>query len=187
MKLSTSRSGLACLVLSTSLLVTPVSATVTMYTNEAAFRAATTGLQTIDLNNVAPYGAYVLFGKSVVFSGTLFSSYFPIYVVDPANAPILFNYGTGGVMTAQHDLTMSFSSNPTAVATYVNTRLYKKDTLYINLSTGDSYTLATNGGASNGFQFVGFVSDSGPINSVSMTTNIKNYLVVDNVLYGARK
>lgn len=187
MKLSTTLSGLACLVLSTSLLVPPASATVTMYTNEAAFRAATTGLQTIDLNNIAPYGTYILFGKSVVFSGTMFSSYFPIYVVDPANSPVLFNYGTGGVMTAQHDLTMSFSTNPTAVATYVNTRLSKKDTLYINLSTGDSYTLTTNGGASNGFKFVGFVSDSGPINSVSLTTNVKNYLVVDNVLCGTRK
>jgi hypothetical protein len=59
--------------------------------------------------------------------------------------------------------------------------------LFVNLSTGDSYTFATNGGARNGFKFLGFVSNSGPIYSVSMATNIKNYLVIDNFQYGTAR
>jgi hypothetical protein len=163
------------------------SATVTVYTSEPAFRAATSNLNVIDFNAVAPAGGYINFGSTVSFSNVVFNSYFPLYVVDPANAPVLFNYGTGGVMTAQRNILMTFPVGTNAVGTFVNTRLYKKDFFFVNLSTGDSFTFATNGGASNGFQFIGFVSTTGPITSMGLVTNLKNYLVIDNVEYGTAK
>lgn len=164
----------------------PAKAAVTVYTSEPAFKAATSGITTLDFNGIAAPGTFVKYGRTASFGKVTFNSYFDLYVVDPANSPALFDYGTKGVLTAAHDIWANLPAGTTAVGTFINTRLYKRDTLYVNLSTGDSYTFATNGGAKNGFQFIGFVSDGTPITSIYFSTGLKNALVVDNFKYGSR-
>jgi PEP-CTERM motif len=133
------------------------AANVTLFTNRAAFIAASTNLQNIDFEGIAPDNGVLPGLTSLTLLGVTFSdSPNTISVVDDGFFSPLFNFGSGASLSGGVNIRADLPPGITAVGSDVMTAL-GNGPLTIVLSTGETFTVPT-GSAPNRL-FAGFTSD----------------------------
>jgi len=146
------------------------SAALIQFTSRAAFDAATAS-QIVEPNS-APEASYVPLGFAV-YNGIAYPAY--AYMVDPAYAPNLYQYGTGPVLLLANDTRLSFAPVTAFGADFAALGEFGTDiTITID---GVSQVLAMS--ARQELTFYGFISST-PFDSVSLRTDAQ-YLIADNI------
>lgn len=145
------------------------SAALIQFTSRADFNAATTG-QVVEPNS-APAGSYIPLGFST-YNGITYPDY--AYMIDPAYAPALYQWGTGPVLLLDNDTSLSFAP-ATAFAADIGSLEFGG---LISI-TIDGITHAIQAANTQNLTFFGFTSTTA-FTSVSLTVN-RELLVLDNV------
>lgn len=182
-KLSIVTAGAA--VVATALATIPAQAT-TLFTNRAAFEAATTNLMNIDFEGlVTPdsFDALQLDANGPTLSGVTFSDTqnFTFVIDRPSGDDFDFN-GTGGLVVTGATGNLITATLPSGI-TSVGIDIFSYNTgvlEIITISTGDSFTVTTPSDRTSS-KFVGFTSTT-PISSISFTANDGQAL--DNLTFG---
>ncbi len=138
------------------------------FTSRAAFDAATSN-QAIEPNIAPPGSFYVL--NNLDYNGFIYPNF--AYMVDPAYAPALYEWGTGPVLLLASQSSLSFAPI-TAFAADFGT-LPEGFSLTVTID-GVSMTLPTP--PQRQLTFYGWTSDT-PFTSVAFSTNAQ-YLILDN-------
>lgn len=175
------------------LAATGAHAQVTLFSDRAAFTAASTGLTTIDFEGEVPDNTYFFFPDNTVTRGGVeFSSTDDLLAIHP-DYDFTLDFGTGTTLATQGDLPgvslVTFLPEGTTAVGVDFGDFYGSD-FTIALSTGDSFTLT--GGAplesaAGGFRFAGFTS-SAPLTFISFSSNAptaNNISFYDNFAVGA--
>jgi PEP-CTERM motif-containing protein len=133
------------------------AANITLFTNRAAFIAASTNLQNIDFEGIAPENSVLPGLTSLTLLGVTFSdSPNTISVVDDGFFRPLFDFGSGASLSGGVNITAMLPAGITAVGSDVMSAL-GNGPFVIVLSTGESFMVPT-GSAPNRL-FAGFTSD----------------------------
>ena len=159
------------------------NATVTTYTNRAAFLAAITGATNIDFNGLS--GGLQTQYSSLNLSGVTFTTNGSMYVVNPAYYSGYNIDGTdvlGSFYAGLNDITATLPGGVSAVGTDFG-GLFGSEEFGFLLSTGDFYS-TTVPAATSGPSFVGFITDTGTFSSVDMFNRDGSYGIYDNFVYG---
>jgi hypothetical protein len=168
-----------------------VSAGSTLYSSRAAFDAASSGLTTIDFNGIAPAGDFVSYGNGpLTLSGVTFTGNGSMFVIDPGFYG--FPYTKGGFLNSDYSspnkiMATGLPGATTAVGfDFGGLFAGGVTTFTIDLSTGEKFTVSTNGSTqTNDLGFVGFTSDT-PITSLSIEMpDAPFYNAIDNFSFGA--
>ena len=133
------------------------AANITLFTNRAAFIAASTNLQNIDFEGIAPENSVSPQLASLTLLGVTFSD-IPrtISVVDDGFFQPLFDFGSGASLSGGLNIRADLPPGITAVGSDVMSAL-GNGPMVIVLSTGESFTVPT--GAAPNRLFAGFTSD----------------------------
>jgi len=133
------------------------AANITLFTNRAAFIAASTNLQNIDFEGIAPENSVLPGLTSLTLLGVTFSdSPNTISVVDDGFFTPLFDFGSGASLSGGVNIRAVLPPEITAVGSDVMSAL-GNGPFVIVLSTGESFMVPT-GSAPNRL-FAGFTSD----------------------------
>jgi hypothetical protein len=146
----------------------PCRAAFAVYTNQAAFNAATTNGHTFNFDNLAPQDSYTFYESLVTTNGVLFSTTNAgLYAIgrDYAGAGAgTFVFDSANVVVQDNaqpsNLTAVLPLGTTAFAVDVGMQDPTTSLLTtVTLSTGESFTLDV--AARPGLSFVGFTADTG--------------------------
>ena len=156
------------------------AANVTLFTNRAAFIAASSNLQNITFEGIAPPGNVSPPLASLTLLGVTFSdSPGNVFVVDSAFFAPTFAFGSGASLNGGTGITAVLPAGITALGSDVMTAL-GNGPFQIVLSTGDTFLVPT---GSNGVRnFAGFISDI-PISSIRFNRTAGTPLF-DNFVFG---
>ncbi len=173
-------------VLSTLAAISPTqAATVTIYTNRAAFTAASNSLTNIDFEGLAPAGSYTYYpSPGLTQAGVNFaSSDSNLFVVDPAYAPTYYDWGSGAVLLGNNPgstITATLPTGVTAIGSDIFSIIDYASDFLVSFSSGNKFIF-------NSFKypnrsFAGFTSDT-PISSITFTA-VKGLTEIDNFTFG---
>lgn len=149
--------------------VSPAMAAIIEYTDRSAFNAATTGLTTLDFENLGtPSNGFIHHVGGLVYGGVTFTdSKNLLYTIGPSYYPS-YIYGTGVVLSSQGGhpfsdsiLTVQLPGGITAVGTDLGNNGFPKSSFIVTLSNGDVFNVTggtPTGRGGSGFSFVGFTS-----------------------------
>jgi len=174
---------LLCLMLPGSLL----AGSVTVYTNQASFDAATSGLTNIDFNGIAAPGSYVAYGAGpLTLSGVTFTGNGSMFVIDPAYYG--FPYTGGGFLTSDYsnpDIINAALGLVTAVGFDFGSLFSGGATFDVTLGS-QTFIVSTTGSTESGtLGFVGFTSST-PFSSVTLSMpDSPGYNAIDNFTFGS--
>lgn len=156
------------------------AATVTLFTDRAAFIAASTNLQNITFEGIAPMNSVSSPLASLTLLGVTFSdSPNNVFVVDAGFFAPTFNFGSGASLSGGFGVTAVLPPGITAVGSDIMTALVNGP-FQIVLSTGETFLVPT---GSNGVRnFAGFISDA-EISSIRFNRTIGSPLF-DNFVFG---
>lgn len=133
------------------------AANITLFTNRAAFIAASTNLQNIDFEGIAPENSVLPGLTSLTLLGVTFSdSPNTISVVDDGFFTPLFDFGSGASLSGGVNITAMLPPGITAVGSDVMSALGNGPFMIV-LSSGESFLVPT--GAAPDRLFAGFTSD----------------------------
>lgn len=172
-------------------LCAPASAQVTLYTNRAAFLAATAGTTNIDFEGIAPAGSFVDYGGGpLVLSGVTFTGNADMSVVDSGYYSLPYK---GAFLTSQFSdpfnvITAALPTGVTAIGADIGGLFDGSQTFTITLSTGDTFVVPTTNTTSIGsLDFAGFTSKGADITSIVFNTPASpTFDAIDNVTFGRR-
>jgi hypothetical protein len=159
---------------------------ITLFTNQAAFNAATQGLTTIDFEGLASVNSFIFVPNppGLTQSGVNFTSPNTLFVVDPGYGPGFYDWGSGAVLSAQFGSGTIINAALPSGVTAVGSDIFSFDSyasdFVINLSTGDSVTVSSSDYPIR--SFVGFTSDV-DITSISFTAT-SGLTLIDNFTFG---
>lgn len=145
-------------------------AALVLYTDLASFIAATNG-QVVEPNS-APPGGYQALGYAT-YRGISYPGY--AYMIDPAYAPSLYDWGTGPVLLLSNSSSLSFAP-VTAFAAGFGTLGPVGGNVTVTID-GFAYTFPTPD--EKRLTFFGWTS-ADPFSSVTISTNT-SYAILDNV------
>lgn len=156
------------------------AANVTLFTNRAAFIVASTNLQNITFEGIAPANSVSPPTASLTLLGVTFSdSPNSIFVVDSGFFAPTFDFGSGASLSGGVGITAVLPAGITAVGSDIMTAV-GNGPFVIVLSTGESFTVPT--GSAPNRAFAGFTSDVA-ISSIRFNRTIGNPLL-DNFVFG---
>lgn len=173
----------------------PAYATSILYTDRAAWEAASTGLVTISFEGLASSGipgnfstAQGLTLSSVQFFGLTPPSSYYLLVVDPAQSTE-HNWQSGDILegpkaewaSATGYIQANLPAGVTAVGSDIMTRTPDQGALLVSISTGESFLLATFSRPNRAF--VGITSDE-PITYIRFQPS-SGYALMDNFSLGS--
>ena len=184
-KISMAAVGSAVAVTSIAATVNPAQA-LTLFTDRAAFNAATQSLTNIDFEGIAPSESYTDFGNGLTVSGATFTNNNNYeFVVDPNLYQPFYDWGSGAVLSGYSNgtINVSLGSGVTAVGSDIMSFANYASDFLVTLSTGNSYTLSSSNYANR--SFVGFTSDVA-ISSISFQAT-NGYTELDNFTFGQAK
>jgi hypothetical protein len=173
-------------VLSALAAISPTqAATVTSYTNRAAFTAASNSLINIGFEELAPAGSYTYYpSPGLAQVGVNFaSSDSNLFVVDPAYAPTYYDWGSGAVLLGNKlgsTITATLPTGVTAIGSDIFSIIGYASDFVVSLSSGDTFTF-------NSFNypnpsFAGLISDT-PISSITFKA-VNGFTEIDNFTFG---
>jgi hypothetical protein len=135
----------------------------TWYTNQGAWAAAVSGIQTENYTTVVGNPTSITSGFGGLVTSTSFSSGFmqatPGFTTVDAAAPVTFSFTSGNAFAFVGGITDNLF-NPVS------------GNLAVSVSDGGTYTF----GSTNPFSFLGYVSNSALLSSVGVTGPQSNYL-----------
>jgi hypothetical protein len=148
----------------------PVSAAVIVFTNPALFDAAVTGETTHDFAGIAPPGGLVVVSPTV--DGVNFSSNNTPFVIDNGLNPnygVPFFSGQGNTQNVPANEVVVSLGGFNAIGFFYGSYASQNEPYSATLNTGDVFPLLTPPVAAD-VNFIGFVSDAGPITSINFTS-----------------
>ncbi len=162
---------------------------INIYSDRSSFESAVVDLHVIDFEGIAPAGGTAFFNELTI-DGTTFSSSSSISVVEPLHDPV-YEFGTGAVLvgsyTQEINLLASLPRGVTAVgADFSDTYSPIAKPVYIELSTGDSFTFDSPG-YFNELAFFGVVTTAGEEITSLLYAPVNGHdhaMVIDNFSYG---
>jgi hypothetical protein len=155
---------------------------VVLYTDRAAFAAASTGVQTIDFEGLTSPGAATSYDSSLTTSGVTFTDSSSRLFVIASDFDPGFDFGSGAYLQSNFgDGTIDIALPANVTAFGADFGEFDQYTVSVALSTGQIYDFETPG--NNSYTFRGFTSDTA-IASVSFTS--PGFApTLDNVSFGA--
>jgi hypothetical protein len=168
---------LASVLASTAVLVltglSSASAGVVVYTSSAAFDAAVNGETSHDFSGIAPAGGFVITNPTV--AGVTFTSNNIGFVIDSAFNPnygVPFFAGQGNTPNdPPNNVNVSLGGSFNAIGFFYGSYISQNEPYSATLNTGDVFNndVVTPNDAAD-VNFIGFVSDAGPITSIDFTS-----------------
>lgn len=172
------------------LLAAPAEATMQSYTNQSEWAAATSGVFTIDFNDVSVgangFSDYSLTGlqiHEVDFTANP-NSEEGLVVYTQASAHTYRASYSGGFLVGNTWQTKTFTADlPASVNALAMLVLTEAPggTIVFNFTPNDSYTMVTNSDTTP--DFIGFVFDQ-PVESVTFDSANRNFVGIDDFAYG---
>lgn len=154
---------------------TSAQAALILYTDRAAFDAATTG--TVVEPYTAPLNSFTEISNTT-YNGIGYSS--DTYLVDPGYSPTLYQWNSGAVLLIDSPATLTFGAS-TAFAADFGTILGQANNVTVTLN-GIATVISTS--LRPELSFYGWTSTD-PITSVQISTSA-DYLILDNVTRARR-
>jgi PEP-CTERM motif len=158
-----------------------------VYTDLAAFNAATHGNTTITFNGIAPPGDFVPEASPFTLGGASFSSSSDLFVIDPGFYG--YTYANAGFLSSDYqvpDVLTVQVPNVTAVGFDFGGLFGATSPFMVTLSDGTTMTISSSGSIAEGtLAFVGFTTTT-PITSIVITLpDAPEFNAVDNFVYGS--
>jgi PEP-CTERM motif len=166
--------------------VTSARADTVVFTNRAAFTAASTGLITINFEGIAPTNSVANFSSGLTLQGVTFTGNDSgmISVVDSGFFAPLFQFNSGAVLSGFAFIQATLPTGITAIGVDLMTTNPDGRSFDIVLSTGEVFTVSTPFRPERGF--FGITSDI-PISSIRFTTapgTVRGIPLADNFAFG---
>lgn len=163
-----------------------------IFTNRAAFTAASTNLAVINFEGIAPINSLANFASPLTLQGVTFSSAtggsIQVSVIDAGFFSPLFNFNSGAVLAGSGFIEVTLPLGITAVGSDLMTTNPSATPFEVVLSTGETFLVNTPNRPARGF--VGFTSDVG-IRSLRFSTtgpvNRRGIPLLDNFTFGQRQ
>ena len=183
-----SKLSLSLIAVTTLCFATAISARAdtVVFTNRAAFTAASTGLTTIDFEGIAPVNSVANFASGLTLQGVTFtgSTTGMVSVVDSGFFSPLFAFQSGAVLSGFAFIEATLPPGITAIGVDIMTTNPDGQSFDIVLSTGEVFTVSTPFRPERGF--FGVTSDVA-ISSIRFTTvvaAIRGIPLSDNFSFG---
>lgn len=153
---------------------------ITLFTSRAAFVAASTNLQNINFEGIAPPNSVTPQLPSLTLLGVTFSNNpNTVSVVDPGFFAPLFDFGSGASLSGITGFTLDLPAGTTAIGADIMTAL-GAGPFEVVFATGETFSVLP--GNATARAFVGFISDTA-ITSLRFTRS-QGIPFMDNVAFG---
>jgi hypothetical protein len=164
-------------------MVTPIQASITVFTNRSAFLAATQSTTNIDFEGIVPVGGVEIPDYGYTISGATFTG--PESSIRVEDLPsTLWDWGSGAILQGNKNTTIDviLPSGVTAVGSDFMSIRDDAAPFTVTLSDGSSYMVASDNYPTRAF--VGFTSNSSSISSISFSASNNATPLLDNFVFG---
>lgn len=155
-----------------------------IYTDRAAFEAASTGLTNITFDGLAPDAFYTDYGATGLDqSGVHFDGGGYLFVVDPLYSPDYYDWGSDDILLGASggSITATLPGGITAVGSDIMSIIPYGATITFTTDSGETASTASSMWPERAF--LGVISTS-PIKSVTVTADSGAYPELDNFEFG---
>jgi hypothetical protein len=164
---------------------------ISLYEDESAYLAATTGLTTVDFNGIAPANGFISYGNGpLTLQGTTFTSNDELFIIDPGfySAP----YPQGGFLSGDFSnpniINVALPGAFTALGMNYGALFGRVGSVTFNflLSDGSSFVATTSASITEGsLDFVGITSTVGIVSVEITAPDSPAFNAIDNLNFGS--